>query len=415
MKGKKYLRNLALFFAALFLLPAAGCDDRKPIVQTELSFTQMPAPSYGNSLKREKVEKLHTAVGNALQKVSDESIANVWKKDENAKTLLLELSNAFEKRGVSAKDFSTVVDTLCEKEELFLSLLPAPEGETSPSMTDSGFSALFGEISSCIGIAKTAQIGYDFAGLYCEYERQSFTDKYNKNGFDYLRQEANEWKRRKGGVERIGESNFTALMRLWLGGASVLSLRINQEGNEGTMSSSTARENDKAALGNALISMIYPGEVALYLRAQGTVLQGLKMTEENYAFAVEFFGEVFKVPVCAAIVRGKKQAAYAEKAQAAVDGLCLALLDADERSATLLMDGKINEGIRSLFYEKEVALQSCMDFFTVENAPAAYNAYLKSYGLKARFESYENKKERGFFEQFFFDNSPQLAFLVFGL
>ncbi len=382
-------RVAALAFSALLVFSAVGCAEGAEIVQTELSFTKTEVLPYGEALKTDAAVTLHTTIGNAVEKTKGESIANIWKTDANAQWLLFQMGSAFERRGIPSKDYIAIVDTLCAKEELLVAFL---DGSRSAGER---FATVFGEIAATVGVEKTALIAYDAAVLYCRYQNKHCLDKYDAHpDWTYFLDDAELWQGRAAELQKIGETNFAGLLRFWLSGLTVFSAQSNQTAT-------------------GFLSSLYAGEVALYLRTQGQVLEKLSLRANHYAFLLTFAGEVLKVEACKAIVKANKQADYAAHMAGVVQGTAKALKNAGEACAELLLDedvdGFVNE-LASLLTEGEK--KSFSNLFSVENAADSYAQYIKNKKLTAKFEEY-CKQEKGMWEEKMYQHSPQLAFLVF--
>ncbi len=387
----KKLRIFAAVLSALLLLSAAGCTKQAPVVQTELTFSPAATEPYAAELKREQSARLHATVGAAILQTKGEGIYNVWNKDSNALWLLYELASAFEARGIPAKDYTEIVQTLCTREDLLVLLL---DGNRSAGER---FAAVFGQIAAQVGVQKTALLGYDFSRLYCQYQAKKSEKNYLENpNFTYLWTEAQAWKERNAGLKQIGEENFASLLRFWLSGLTAFSAQAGEQPSA-----------------SGFINALYAGEIALYLRTQGQVLSRLRMTKEDYAFTLVFFGEVFKVDACAAIAKAGKQTEYAAHLAGVTGGIAKALQSADDASATLLLDSPLRCAERLLGTLTEAEREPFAAMLAIENAEESYTQYIRERQLTAKFETYRTLERAGI-EKSIFDSSPQLAFLVFG-
>ncbi len=393
MKKRKKIVRIATGILSLFLLlPVVGCGRNDTVTHTHLTFTNAPPPSYKPLTKRQAGEKLHTAMYDVLLESQGASVANVWKKNENGKEMLVRLGDTFERRGVLEEEYTQIVDGLCEEKALLTNLLQ----EDEQSLT--AFTAFFGKLCARVGVARSALIAYDSLLEYCTYQEESYADRYAAHPeYGYLLVEKESWTKRKAGVTAIGEGNFSTLLRFWFGCLSTFS-----------------RQTD-GQTGGEFISSMYSGEIAFFLRTQGRVLEELRLTEADYAFLIAFAGEVGKIPLFAAITQANKAGEYAKHMDGIRSGISIALSASGEEVGSRLLEGDIGGALEKMWDGlTETQKTPFENALAVENAESAYMQYIKNKNWEGKFNAYTQKTRVGV-EARVYESSPQLAFLVFGL
>ncbi len=192
--------------------------------------------------------------------------------------------SALEARGVSEADAKSIVDNFITNEVIFDKFINAVKNKSDSLPLDAAY-MLFSETVLTLGVKNASLFIYDIFGVYCSYMSEKYITLYNKTpSLTYLYRTAAEWLEKSEKIKKIGEDNFSYLLRAGMSLVSVNSLAF---GN-----------------GGEFFLKLSGGELAIFLKTEGELLSKISLTNEDVVFITEELGNA-EIPIFKAIAETK--------------------------------------------------------------------------------------------------------------
>ncbi len=369
-----------------------GCASEPPTAQTEITVTPVVFSGYSQSGKTYASEKLVACFSEVLTEITGVAPTEL----NLVRVAANRVVSAFAAEEISEEALRASVEKLTEKRELLLALARGEESVLK------GAISLVGELSALLGVERAARLAGDLAAVYCAYEADKYTQMYyDSPQLAYLLEYAHAWREREQGFLALGKENCSYALRI-LASASVV------YGDEG-------------------VEALAPdgGEISLFLRAQGALLERLSLTEENWAFLCKLVGEGEHIRLSTLYKGGVSEGILPSlSALTSVTGRALQQVTTAD-AALLTVDGYAFVRALTRYFSEQ-------DWLVVENsfAPFAGQDYSEYIVNKADYAAFcegvspytfneltacdAAEFERGV-KGYLFSLSPSLAYLIFQL
>ncbi len=377
---------------ALAAIPLSGCSTPSK-GQTEIIITPAaPFSGYSQRVRGEAVDRLVSTCSNVLTELVGTPPTHLNLLRVTADRVV----SAFEDRAVAEEELLSAVEILCANEEALVGLFSDRTASYSAAVK------LFSDLSSLYGADLAARLMGDFAVVYCRYRIDSFTEMYYQTPLPFLQTNIRLWEEKKQGFERLGEENLSRLLRLSVSGSGLLTEEIALP--------------------------VGAGEAALFLRAQGELMQGLTLDGNDWNFVLSLLGEWEEVPRLAALYQSGAFAALSAHAPTLVLNLSRALASCTAEWTKPLFEGKIGQffyfltrewtdGEWTAFERAVTAHGDYLGYLTERGYSEAYGAFLSAYS-GCSLQTLRLADAQAFQDAlvgYIFGVSPSLAFMVFEL
>ncbi len=402
--------TLMLLLAVIFTAMLTGCT-KTPELQKDITVISTEQPiAYASAVKADALNSLRDIIVNANNQINGSSSYTPPQRLINA---LNRFINACEEQGIPQNDFLNIIKALRSNQALLTDIIKsATDDESTQSTTLIESSArLFNTLLSYAGVHSACSLMYRICDIYFEYNAQKNLDLYNyysPNPPPFLMQNHNTFLSYRAELEKLGEKNFSAMLRVALSANSAFS------GQSGSFSD--------------MMQALHVKDVSLYLKSEADIISRLELTEENIAFIINFLGNQNHSAFCRAVITAQDSARYID-AFPLIQSLTVKSLNAScDEIAAAILDGNAQKAFYALTRKWNDSDWEALDaFLNTADKKDSYTAYFESTAQseqyaqfcqsaeKATLDELKTATEQDFsatFNAYLASCNPALAFII---